>query len=158
MRGLFLSASWVLFVSASALAQGGAAAANWARVQQLPLHTKVHIASDKVKRVCSIDSVTADSLTCSSGSTISSFPRAEIKSIKVTRRGLSTLGGAAIGAGVGFAVGAALTAGESHNDIIYISAPQAGGVGAAVGAVVGAAIGAPTDFLRGPTVYERGTP
>jgi hypothetical protein len=124
-------------------------------VQHLALHTKVHVVSDKMKRTCSIDSVAEESLVCSSGHSVVSFPRPEIKSIKLTRRGVSALGGAAIGAGVGFIIGFAATQGQSKDAIVFVSPGEAGGVTAVIGAVVGAAIGAPTDFLRGPTVYQR---
>jgi hypothetical protein len=152
MRGLFaIRALCTLFVSAGLLAQ---APADWQRVKQLPLHTKVHIDSDKMKRTCSIDSVTDESLSCSSGNAAVSFQRAEIKSIKGVRRMRSALGGAAIGAGVGFIVGVAGSQGQSKDAFLYIPPAAVGGVLAVIGAIPGAAIGAPTDFLRGPTVYQ----
>jgi hypothetical protein len=152
MRGLFvISAICALFVSADLLAE---APADWQRVKMLPPHTKVHIDSEKMKRTCSIDSVTDDSLSCSSGNAVSSFQRSEIKSIKGVRRLRSTLGGAAIGAGVGFIVGFAAAQGQPKDSFIYFAPAAVGGVIAVMGAVPGAAIGAPTDFLRGPTVYQ----
>jgi hypothetical protein len=152
MRGLFvIRAFCTLFVSAGLLAQ---APADWQRVKQLPLHTKVHIVSDKMKRTCSIDSVADDSLSCSSGNTVNSFQRQEIKSIKGVRRLRSTLGGAAIGAGVGFIAGVAVGLGQTKDSFLYIPPAAVGGVLAVIGAIPGAAIGAPTDFLRGPTVYQ----
>jgi hypothetical protein len=156
MRARFvIPAFCTLLVSAVLLAQ---APADWQRVKMLPLHTKVHIDSDKMKRTCSVDSVADDSLSCSSGSSVSSFPRSEIKSIKGVRRMRSALGGAAIGAGVGFIVGVATSQGQSKDAFIYIAPAAVGGVCAVIGAVPGAAIGAPTDFLRGPTVYQRAKP
>jgi hypothetical protein len=131
------------------------APADWQRVKQLPLHTKVHIVSDKMKRTCSIDSVTDDSVSCSSGGSVNSFQREDIKSIKGVRRMRSALGGAAIGAGVGFIAGVAASLGQPRDAFIYIPPAAAGGVLAVIGAVPGAAIGAPTDFLRGPTMYQR---
>jgi hypothetical protein len=156
MRGLFvIRAFCTLYLSAGLMAQ---APADWQLVKQLPLHTKVHIDSDKMKRTCSIVTVADDSLSCSSGDSVNSFQRLEIKSIKGVRRMRSALGGAAIGASVGFIVGVAISQGQSKDAFIYFSPAAVGGVLAVIGAVPGAAIGAPTDFLRGPTVYQRPKP
>ena len=153
MRGLFIILNCVLFVSANALAQAQAMSADWHRVEQLPPHTRVHISSDKMNRLCLIDSVAEESLICSSGHTTNSFPRAEIKSIKVTRYVLSTVGGAGIGAGAGAIIGAAATTGKTNG--IGATRGEVVGIFTLGGALVGAVVGGPTDFLRGPTVYRR---
>lgn len=158
MRDLFVIPVFcAVFVSAHLMAQAPVGGADWKRVEQLPLHTKVHVSSDKMGRVCMVDSVDEGSLTCSAGHVVNTahytFSRAEIKSIKVTRYVLSTIGGAGIGAGVGAIIGAAGTQGD--NDRIGITRGQVVGIVTLIGGVVGAAIGGPTDFLRGPTVYRR---
>jgi hypothetical protein len=117
---------------------------DWQRVKQLPLHTKVHIDADKKGRTCLIDAVDEMSLTCSSGHKGSSFPRTEIKSVKLTRYGWSTLAGLGIGIGIGTAIAA-----TGPNDSLWR--------GGAAGAVVIAmpVITGTTDMLRGPVVYRR---
>jgi hypothetical protein len=72
---------------------------DWERVKQLRQHTRVHLSTDRGSHLCSVDSVDDVSLTCSWGHSGKTYPRAEIKSIKVTEYALSTLGGALIGAG-----------------------------------------------------------
>jgi len=133
-------------VLATAAAYGQA---NWQHVAALPLGTKVHVSADTGGGVCKIEKVTDEGLVCGHGKT---FARTAIKTIKLTRRGVSTAVGVGIGAGAGLAVGAgasssgSLATGNRAKDL---------GVGAALGGLLGAAIGAPTDFLRGPTVYRR---
>lgn len=154
MRFLLLFAAMCVFgLSFSGFAQSTVATSDWQRVKQLPLHTKIHIASDKNGRTCSIDAVDEGSLTCSSGHTGTTFPRAEIKSVKVTRYVWSTVGGAAIGAGVGAVIGVAARGpstgfGTLSNDVKI-------GIGAVAGGVGGAAAGGLTDMFRGPLVYQR---
>jgi hypothetical protein len=160
MRGLFaLSASCILFVSASLSAQAPAGA-NWQRVEQLPPHTRVHVSSDKMGRVCNVDSVDETSLTCSSGRVVNTahytFPRAEIKSIKVTRYVLSKVVGAGIGLGAGAIIGAGSVKGKVPGP--GATSGEIVGILTLAGGVIGAVVGGPTDFLRGPTVYRRPKP
>jgi hypothetical protein len=152
-----ISAFCVLLVSANVLAQAPAAGANWQRVQQLPLHTHVHIASDKMSRVCEVDSVDAEMLSCSAGHMVNTahytFARTEIKSIKVTRYIGSTVGGAAIGAGSGLVIGVGVA--HTTQSFPIVSNKAIWGIFSAAGGIAGALIGGPTDFLRGPTIYRR---
>jgi hypothetical protein len=134
-----------------AFAQAPAAGSNWQHVQQLPPNTHVHVAGDHHSGACKIEAVTDDALICSGGRR---FARPEIKSIKLTRHGLSALAGAGIGAGVGFAAGAGVAHG-SQGEFTIVSNQDVWAAGALAGGVIGAVIGAPTDFARGPTVYRR---
>ena len=72
---------------------------SWHQVEGLGPHTRVHIKSDKESAVCFVHSVDEEQLTCGRSEAIGSpvivFPRAEIKSIKLSRKSL----GAAINAG-----------------------------------------------------------
>jgi hypothetical protein len=133
------------------------AGSNWQRVRQLPPQTRVHISSDRMSRVCSIDVVEEDKLTCSAGRVVSIshfvFPRAEIKSIQATRYLGSAAGGLGIGAGAGLIFGFAVAHKGGDDQIVSNKEIWAGT--SAAGAVIGAAIGGPTDFLRGPTIYRR---
>jgi hypothetical protein len=141
----------VLGLCPSGMAQSSVVAASpavaendWQRVKQLPAHTKVHIDADKNGRTCLIDAVDDVALTCSSKHKASSFPRSEIKSIKLTRYGWSTLAGLGMGLGIGAAIAA-----TGPNDSL--------GRGAAAGVVIVAlpVITGTTDMLRGPVVYRR---
>jgi hypothetical protein len=161
VRGVFVTSACCVFAASTGLlGQAPTAGSNWQRVEQLPLHTHVHIASDKMGRVCAVDSVDEESLSCSAGRLVNTahytFPRGEIKSIKVTRYVLSTVGGAGIGAGVGVVIGAAATSGK--NSTIGITRGQVVGIVAGIGGIAGAVICGPTDLLRGPTIYRRQKP
>ena len=141
----------VLGLSCSGMAQSSVVGAspavaenNWQRVMKLPLHTKVHIDADKNGRTCLIDAVDDVSLTCSSGDKGSSFPRTEVKSVKLTRYKWSTL----VGLGMGFGIGAAIAA-TGPNDSLWRGG-AAGGVMVAIPVIAGT-----TDMLRGPVVYRR---
>ena len=143
----------------ASLVQGQTATAgsNWQRVQQLPLHTKVHISADSKSRLCSIDKVDETQLTCSAGRVVETshftFQRGDIKSIKVSRHVRSTLVGAGVGAAAGAIIGVAINGGP--NQFIHFANAEVGGAGAIVLAVPGALIGLATDLARGPTVYRR---
>ena len=143
--------------SASMAAQAPSGDAGWARVRQLHAGTHVHVAGDRLSKTCTLDLVDEATLRCSKGSSQYSFLRAEVKSVKLTRYGRSTLVGMAIGLGAGAGIGAIVGhAQEKPNDFFPgLSTEASAAVGGAVGAVAGAAIGGPTDFLRGPTVYRR---
>jgi hypothetical protein len=143
----------------TSLVQGQTAAAgsNWQRVQQLPLHTKVHVSADSKSRLCSIDKVDETQLTCSAGRVVETshftFQRGEIKSIKVSHQMRSTLVGAGVGAAAGAITGVAINGGP--NQFIHFSNAEVGGVGAIIFAVPGAFVGLMTDLTRGPTIYRR---
>jgi hypothetical protein len=144
----------------ASLVQGQTAAAgsNWQRVQQLPLHTRVHVSADGKSRLCSIDKVDETQLTCSAGRVMETshftFQRGNIKSIKASHQMRSTLVGAGVGAAAGAIIGVAINGG-GPDQLIHFSNAEVGGVGAIIFAVPGAVIGLATDFTRSPTVYRR---
>lgn len=130
----------------------GAAApqtSGWDKIQALPTGTAVHVTSGKRHVKCKVQAVTADSLSCASGDNI---PRAEIASIKVNRRALSTLIGAGIGAGAAAGIGVGLNNSDKNSWITFSNGDVAG-VFAVVGAVIGAPIGFFSDFAKS-TVYR----
>jgi hypothetical protein len=137
--------------------QTAAAGSNWQRVQQLPLHTRVHVSADSKSRLCSIDKVDETQLICSAGRVVESshftFQRGDIKSIKLSRQMRSTLVGAGVGAAAGAVIGVAINQGP--NQFIHFSNATVAGVAAIILAVPGAFVGLATDFARGPTVYRR---
>jgi hypothetical protein len=139
----------------SAYGQTQAAGANWQRVQQLPLHTQIHVKADNKGRICSIDSVDDGHLSCSTGGVVKTrhytYQRSEIKSIKLPHYVRSTLLGTTIGAGAGAIIG---FVGAKNASDPSSSGAAAGGAAVFFG-VIGAVIGAVTDVTRGPTVYRR---
>jgi len=142
---------------ASLAAQVPSGDAGWERVRHLPAGSHVHVAGDKQSKTCTLDLVDEATLRCSKGSSQYAFLRAEVKSVKLTRYGRSTLVSAVIGLGVGAGVGAIVGhAQEKPNDFFPgLSTEACAAVGGAAGAIAGAAIGGPTDFLRGPVVYRK---
>jgi len=116
----------------------------------------MHVAADNGGSTCYFIAADDQTLTCGrhNGSAKGQhvFPRAEVKSVKLTRYGISTLGGAAIGTGVGAAIGFATTRHQSEFlDLSGIARAAC----AVIGGVSGAAVGGPTDMFRGPTIYRR---
>ncbi len=148
---LFLAAACTLvFCAFPILAQSPAAGSNWDHVRALPIHTRLHVSADHMSHTCYLLSVDDTALMCGRYT----FPRAEVKSVKLTRYGLSYGAGAGIGAGIGVGIGLGISAGT--NDALFKNdkASYAGG-GAAIGAVIGAVIVGPLDLFKGPTVYQR---
>lgn len=133
-----------------------AIADSWNNLSVVAQHTHIHIAADHGGKTCYFISVDDQNVTCGhhdgseKGRRV--FPRAEVKSVKLTRYGLSSLGGAAIGGGAGAIIGVA----TSRNDSSFINLNAAYRAGCTlVGALGGTAVGATTDLFRGPTVYRR---
>jgi len=138
-------------------AQAPAGPSGWARVQGLPANTEVHLQTDKQKTNCAVGSVTDDQLTCSSVI----YQRTEIKSVKLPRKGTSTVGGLLIGAGAGAGIGAGIGSAINSSDkgsYVHVSGGKSAGVGAGIGAIIGVGIGAlvghATDMFAS-TVYKR---
>ena len=161
---LFPLLTSILLASSSALqAQQAPAGSNWDRVKALPVNTRLHVTTDHGGQTCRIFAVTDDALTCSQGSHTAGpvLQRAEIKHIKLTHYGRSTLVGAAVGGGIGATAGAIAgktkpcTPGQLCLNGIGIGA---GGVAAVFGVgagILGAAVGGLTDITRGSSIYIR---
>ncbi len=69
--------------------------------------------------------------------------------VRLARRGLSLVTGAAIGAGAGAGIGVAVDAGSSNHEYRSTLAVVFG----LLGGLLGEGIGHHTDFLAGPTIY-----
>ena len=113
----------------------------------------MHINATHQHLLCQLKAVDADSISCTRnrgfGAKVYTFQREQIRSIKLSRRMLSTLGGMGIGAGGGAIIGAAVTNSRTtwfRGEVIAASM--------GIGGVAGGAIGYPSDFLAGPTVYR----
>jgi hypothetical protein len=94
MRNCFLFACLLFVLVPLGVATGGSAPSGWPQVQGLGPHTRIHIKSDKENAVCFVHFADEQQLTCSRSEAIGSpllvFPRAEIKSIKLSRKSLGT--------------------------------------------------------------------
>jgi hypothetical protein len=129
------------------------AGSNWQRVQALPAGTSINVTARTSHLACKLKSVDADTLTCTHGKD-AIFQRSEILSIKVPRRGRSTLVGLAIGGGAGAAIG--FGAGTNNSNGFFGPNFMRGAVTAVFGVVGGATgtfVGGFTDFTKS-TVYK----
>ena len=140
--------TFFIVYNVAAHAQTSAAGANWDRVKVLPQHTRLHVSADKRGHTCSLMSVSDAALVCGRYS----FPRAEIKTVKLTRYGISLVAGAAIG---GVALGGLGAAAASGDSFFKHDKASVAGVGAVLGAILGGLIAGPADLFRGPTIYRR---
>jgi hypothetical protein len=126
----------------------------WHNLVGLAPHSQMHVSADDGGKTCYLIAVDEQSLTCGrkdggpKGQRV--FPRAGVKSVKLTRYAVSTVVGAGIGAGVGAAIGF----GATQNPNGWFNGPVRGVV-TVVGAGVGALVCGPGDAFRGPTVYRR---
>jgi hypothetical protein len=128
------------------------AGSNWQHVQALPIGASLDIKAKKSHLTCKLKSVDDDSLTCAQGKDIV-LQRMDILTIKIPRRGRSTLIGTAIGGGTGALIGFGIgTSGPGWFGNNAFRGPVTA-VFAAMGGVVGAATGAISDFTRS-TVYK----
>lgn len=129
----------------------------WNHLAAIAAHTHIHVAADHGGATCYFISADDQNLICGhkDGSDKSRhvFARADVKSVKLTRYGISTIGGAGIGAGVGAIIGFAAFRPNPHALLDFSGAAR--GVTIALGGIGGAAVGGPTDMFRGPTVYRR---
>lgn len=160
MSAMIFYARWIVlccvFCFASCLqAQSG----GWDRVKQLPPGQQIRIARIHRGITCNFSNADEDTLICDKRQTILFFPvhhrvvtpRNEIRSIRLSRKGLSTLAGAAIGIGAGAGIGAGIDSSakdqveEGHIMTVAL---------AFLGGFLGASIGQNSDFLAGPTVYR----
>lgn len=130
------------------------AGSNWQRVQALPVGTSIQLNAGKRHQDCTIRSVDAETLTCAQGKQ-PTYQRSEITSIKISRRGRSTLIAMGVGAGVGAIVGAASSPGCGSQTFCIVDIGR--GAGAAIVGIAGAVIGAPIGFftdLNRSTIYK----
>lgn len=140
-------------------AEGG----NWERVKALPMYTNLHIATDHGGKSCRVFAVTEETLTCAKGGRAGSvLQRAEIRHIRVTHYGRSTLVGAAIGGGIGAMAGAITGKRQpcSNPQSICLNGIGAGpgGVAAifgAAGGLLGGVVGGLADLSGGRSIYIR---
>lgn len=141
-------AASILAITPAALAQAPAAGSNWDHLKALPADTRLHVSADKGGATCKLISVDDATLICGKHT----FQRPDVRSVKLTRYGVSYGVGAAIGAGVGVGVGEALISGDSFfkND-----KGKAAAIGLLLGGIGGTLITGPADLFRGPTVYRR---
>jgi hypothetical protein len=160
-RNLILSL--VLVPALPAFAQRPASPAppegsNWQNVEALPAGTTINVKARAQHANCKLKSVTADRLTCSQPKQVV-FQRTEILTIKIPRRGRSTLIATGVGAGAGGIVGAATTGcSAAERDSFFgcfltPTRPEGAAIGAMLFGVIAAPIGYFSDFAKS-TVYK----
>ena len=108
---LQLVAFVVLSCAIACSAQSSAAGSNWDHLKALPVHTRLHVSADHMGHTCYLLSVDDTALVCGRYT----FPRAEVKDVKLTRYGLSYGVGAAVGAGAGAGIGVAVVNGTASS-------------------------------------------
>jgi hypothetical protein len=144
-------------VASSAPSPSHAIADSWHNLSAIAPHTHIHVAADHGGSTCYFIAVDDQNLTCGhhNGSEKGRhvFQHADVKSVKLTRYAVSTLGGAAIGTGVGAAIGFAAIRPDPH---AFLDFPGIGrAICTVIGGLGGTAVGASTDMFRGPTIYRR---
>jgi outer membrane lipoprotein SlyB len=144
IAALFLASCF----SASAQTPSSAQPPSWARLQALPSGAALHVKTTKETTNCAFKSATEEALTCSDGDKAKTYPRAEVKSVKLRHRGRSALAGLAIGAGGGAVVGASL--GRSGS---FLGHGEGAVIVAVPGAIIGTIVGICTDFTHS-TIYS----
>jgi hypothetical protein len=154
MRSLLLALPLLAFtITAPAQTPQSPAGSNWQHVQALPIGTSIHVNAQKRHALCTLKAIDADTLTCDRDTGVGSkeliFQRAEIKNIKLARRGRSAVLGATIGAGTGAIAGGIQ---GIHSTYFAVRGGWAM-IYAFVGAFAGAPAGYLTDFTAS-TIYR----
>ena len=149
---LLSSAIWSANAQTAAVPQPPAGS-NWQHVQALPIGTSIQVKANARPIVCTLTAVDADSLACDHDYRFEVhklvFQRAEIRTIKLTRRGRSALLAASIGAGAGAVAGGIQ---GIHSNYFAVHGAFAM-IYAFAGAFAGAPIGYFTDFSAS-TIYR----
>ena len=157
-RGWALMVLLSLVVSLPLWAQQ-AAGSDWTRVRQMDPGTSIRLSSQRGITICSFVAADDTSLTCSQTRIIVFVPvrrrllfgRQEITTVKLSRRPLSILAGAAIGGGAGLGIGAAVDASAKNQaEEGHLLAV----LGTLFGVAIGSGVGSKVDFLAGPTIYR----
>jgi hypothetical protein len=137
----------------TAVAPQQPAGSNWQHVQALPIGTSIQVRAAKRPIVCTLTAVDATSLACDHNYRFEVhklvFQRAEIRTVKLTRRGRSALLAAAIAAGAGATAGGIQ---GIHSNYFAVHGAFAM-IYAFAGAFAGAPLGYFTDFSAS-TVYR----
>ena len=127
---------------------------DWRVVQALPSGAHVYVYAKAGHKSCTVKSVSADVLTCAAGAKEVAYPRAEISTLKMSRRGRSALFGAIPGVVLIAAGGIGAATKNCGNQALLCGVGSAvlaaGGIALAV---IGATVGGLTDFSRS-TIYK----
>lgn len=132
------------------------ASQGWDRVQQLAPGSNLKIRLERRSTHCAFLRADDASLTCAGflhglgSGTTRTFARAEIKSIRGSRTGVSSVAGTAIGVGLGAGMGVGVNASQKSAEEDGQLVPAVFGL---LGGLVGFTIGHYTDFLAGPVLY-----
>ena len=150
---VFLSPVAALAQSSSSAATAAPAGSDWQHVKALPIGTYLHVYGQKKKSLCTLTAIDDESLTCSRDTGVGtkpvSFQRAEIRTIKIARRGHSALIGAAALGAAGAAAGS-IQGATSNYFVVHGAWSMIYGF---AGLFAGAPIGYISDFSAS-TVYR----
>ncbi len=131
----------------------------WESVKRVPAGELIRIRSSHRITVCNFEHADDESLVCSARRTRFFIPvhseqvfrRPDVQSVRISRRGLSTLTGTVAGLGAGAGIGAAIDASAKNQveegHIVTVLFGFFGGL-------IGSGIGHHTDFLAGPVIYR----
>src|ERR1700761_5265145 len=112
--------------------------AMWLPVTRLAPGTALKISASKGGGHCVLQSVSDSAVSCRHRSSTREVRREDIKRIRISRRGVSTVTGLAIGAGAGAGAGAGIGSAINSSDkgsLLHVSGGKSAGVGAGVGLV-----------------------
>ena len=131
---------------------------DWSKVEALTRGTKIRVSARGARSICLVETVDSNSLECTEVRAILFFPirtrqqfrRADVRTVKLSRQGVSTLAGTAIGLGAGAGIGAGIDASAKSNEDGNLATILLG----LFGALIGSAVGEHTDFLAGPVIYQ----
>ena len=136
------------------------AGSDWGKVQAIRLDTAIRVSASASGKttVCRLTFVDSDLLRCVETQTVfffpirkeREFPRTEVRSVKLSRQGLSTLVGTATGLGLGAGIGAAIDASAKSQEDPNLATALFG----LLGGLFGSGVGSHTDFMAGPTIYR----
>ena len=161
MRKLLLPllALSVLAASGRPAASQSTTAPGWSALNAVRPGVHIHVSADNGGKTCYMIAVDDDSLTCGrkdgslNGRRI--FPRSEVKSVKLTRYGVSTLGGLGIGLGAGALIGIAVFRPTPTAFLGNLGSNIGRAFSITLGGLAGPVIGGTTDMFRGPVIYRR---
>jgi hypothetical protein len=155
---LWVAVVFTVAVCSSVYGQTAPAGSEWSRVEALAQDTKIRVSATSGRTICLVERVDHDSLQCEEIKTVlfvpvrraRDFQRAEVHTVKLSRQGLSTLAGGAIGLGAGIGIGAAIDGSAKSNEDQSLGKVLFG----LFGGLLGVGVGMHTDFAAGPTIYR----
>lgn len=149
-----LLGAFICTANRQAIGQSADKQPSWSRVQSLPLGQDLRVDAKPHNANCKFVAATEATLTCAKDGGYLTFQRADIKFVKLSRRGASAAEGAIPGVVVMATGGVALAADHCAGQFLCGLGPSLLIALGVVIAVIGTVVGALTDF-GGQTIYRR---